>query len=363
MIFCRLYIYSTSEHIAQLCTGFKLLESQKLIKLSYEFNPYTWDGMALLKNVRPYDLQGMFVVVNGTTTIFYDTTDGESLITEALEVSDFYFKRSYRSEAIPNQYKDVIFPLGLNYEVYTGAFDSVEFSRFFVNRQKLKSPKESIKSAMRNIGLKYNPTINTMHKPPDRSQKPKVLFMARTWDPDNYTGGYPAENREQWKTICNDINETRATVISVLRKELGQQFYGGFAQNRYTEEHYKALLLSDKLASTKREYINTLGKYPICIATTGLYNSIGWKFGEYVAFSKAIVSEKLFYEVPGDFAAGKNYAEFATAEQCVEQTVMLFEDDAARHEMMENNYLYYQEYLAPDKLVWRTLERAIERGH
>lgn len=362
MIYCKLYIYSTSEHIAQLCTGFKLLECQKLIKLSYEFNTYAQNGKALLQNVRPYDLQGMFVVVNGTTTIFYDTTDGESLITEALEVADFYFKRSYRSEAIPDQYANIIFPLGLNYEVYTGAFDSVEFSRFFANRRNFKSPKELIKSAMRNIGLKYNPTINTMHKPPDHSRKPKVLFMARTWDPNNYTGGFPTENRELWSAICNDINETRATVITVLRKELGQHFYGGFAQNPYTEEHYKELLLSNKLASKKREYINTLGEYPICIATTGLYNSIGWKFAEYVAFSKAIVSEKLVYEVPGNFAAGKNYAEFATAEQCVEQSVALFEDQAARDQMMENNYLYYREYLAPDKLVWRTLERAIERG-
>lgn len=359
MIYCKLYIYSTSEHISQLCTGFKLLEAQKKIELSYEFDAYSRGGKALLTNVRPYDLQGMFVVVNGDTTIFYDTTDGENLITEALEVSDFYFKRSYRAEAIPDQYKRIVFPLGLNYEVYTGAFDKLEFSRFFSHRRNFKSPKELIKSAMRNIGLKYNPTISNMHKPPENLRKPKVLFMARTWDPDNYTGGFPTENRELWKSLCHNINKTRAKVISVLRKELGQRFYGGFAQNRYTADNYKDLLLSNKLASTKRTYINILHEYPICIATTGLYNSIGWKFGEYVAFSKAIVSEKLTYEVPGDFGPGKNYAEFSTAEQCVEQAISLFEDKEVREQMMENNYRYYNEYLAPDKLVERTLERVV----
>lgn len=362
MIYCKLFIYSTSEHISQLCTGFKLLESQKKIRLSYEFSAYSQNGKPFLQNVRPYDLQGMFVVMNGIKTIFYDTTDGENLIWEALEVSDFYFKRSYRSEAIPDEYKEMIFPLGLNYEVYTGEFDKLEFSRFFANYRNFKSPKELVKSAMRNIGLKYNPTIDNMHKPPECSRKPKVLFMARTWDPDNYTGGFPTENRDLWKTICNNINRTRATVIRTLRKELGQRFYGGFAQNRYTADHYKELLLSNKLASTKREYINILDEYPICIATTGLYNSIGWKFGEYVAFSKAIVSEKLVYEVPGDFGPGKNYAEFETAEQCVEQTVALFEDKTAREQMMENNYQYYEECLAPDKLVWRTLEEAMGKN-
>jgi hypothetical protein len=102
-----------------------------------------------------------------------------------------------------------------------------------------------------------------------------------------------------------------------------------------------------------------LHEYPICIATTGLYNSIGWKFGEYVAFSKAIVSEKLLYEVPGNFGPGKNYAEFETAEQCVDQAVALVNEKTTREQMMENNYRYYNEYLAPDKLVWRTLEKAV----
>lgn len=36
----------------------------------------------------------------------------------------------------------------------------------------------------------------------------------------------------------------------------------------------------------------------ICITTTGLHRSIGWKFAEYIAASKAIVTEKLNYS-PG----------------------------------------------------------------
>ncbi|MBV8389285.1 MAG: hypothetical protein JO080_05750 [Mucilaginibacter sp.] len=362
MIHCKIYIYSTSEHISQLCTGFQLLESQKKIELSYNFNAYSRNGKTPLQTVRPYDLQGMFVVVNNTITIFYDTTDGERLLTEALEVSDFYFKRSYRPQAIPDQYKDVVFPLGLNYEVYTGMFDKLEFSRFFANSRNFKSPKELLKSVLRNIGLKYNPTINNMHRAPQRAHKPKVLFMARTWNPDNYTGGYPAENWEVWKSLCNNINKTRATVIRTLRKELGYQFYGGFSQNQYTADNYRDLLLSDEGASAKKRYINRLSEYPICIATTGLYNSIGWKFGEYVAFSKAIVSEKLNHHVPGDFERGKNYSEFSTAEECVEEAFILFEDNAAREQMMENNYQYYNQYLAPDKMVWRTLEKAIGKS-
>jgi hypothetical protein len=87
-----------------------------------------------------------------------------------------------------------------------------------------------------------------------------------------------------------------------------------------------------------------------------LFNSIGWKLAEYVAFSKAIVSEPLYFEVPGDFKKDKNYLEFTNAGQCVEQTLLLLNDQQKRAEIMENNNRYYNEYLSPDKLIWRTLE-------
>lgn len=358
MIKCDVFIHSTSEHISQLCTGFVLLESQKKIRLSFNLGPYTRYGKQPFKDTHPYSLQGMFVVINDSITIFYDTTDGENVLTEALLVADLYFKRSYRKDAIFDIYKDKIFSLGLNYEVHTGNFDKLELGRFFLNPRIYKSPKHMIKSVLRNLHLNFQPTTKTMYAPPAPSQEPKVLFMARTWDPENYPAGLSAENVENWKQICNEINQTRASVIGLLRKNLGDRFYGGFSPGNHSVKHFGPYLLQDASASAKADYIRILRDYPICIASTGLYNSIGWKLAEYVAFSKAIVSEKLYYEVPGDFSRDKNYLEFETADQCVEQTYVLLEDNEKRAQMMENNHQYYRDYLAPDKLVWRTLEKS-----
>ena len=358
MIKCDIFIHSTSEHISQLCTGFAVLAAQKKIRLSYNLSPYKRYGKQPFKDTHPYALQGMFVVIDNKITIFYDTTDGENVLTEALEVADIYFKRSYRKDAISDAYKDKVFPLGLNYELHTDKFTKLEIGRFFLNPRIHKSPKHMVKSIIRILHLKYQPTPSNMYAAPEPLREPKVLFMARTWDPESYPAGFTAENAERWKQICNEINQTRASVIGLLRKNLGDRFYGGFSPSDHSIKHFSPYLLQDARASAKEDYLRILRDYPICIASTGLYNSIGWKLGEYVAFSKAIVSEKLYYEVPGDFSKDKNYLEFETADQCVAQTYTLLEDKVKRAQMMENNYQYYQDYLSPDKLIWRTIEKS-----
>ena len=359
MIDCEIFIHGTSEHISQLFTGFIMLEAEKKIKLKFNFKPFSYNNDKLLSSVPPYNLQGLFVIVNGYKKVFYDVTDGENFINQALEVADLYFKRSYLASAIPDDCKEKVFPLGLNYEVYPGSLNKHEFLRFFISKKNYRSsPKELIKWGLRNTSVKYNPTVKNMYSVPKTGQKPKVLFMARTWDPNTAPAGFSDEDKRKWIGIRESINDTRATVIRTLQKELGNDFFGGFSISDYSVKHYPDCLLDNNKISKKGSYIALLREYPICIATTGLYNSIGWKLGEYVAFSKAIVSEKLIYAVPGNFEAGKNYLEFATAEECVKQTVTLFENVKMSEEMMCNNNQYYKEYLSPDKLILRTLERA-----
>jgi hypothetical protein len=102
-----------------------------------------------------------------------------------------------------------------------------------------------------------------------------------------------------------------------------------------------------------------LRSHPICVATTGLHGSIGWKLGEYVAFSKAIVSEKLVFGVPGDFAPEKHYIEFSSPEGCVEAAVRLVENRDLRARLMSNNAAYYRKYVRPDSLINNALTVAL----
>ena len=190
--------------------------------------------------------------------------------------------------------------------------------------------------------------LNNLEAYPDFTSEPKILFMARAWDTDLI------ENKAQ-KAAVEAINETRAECIRVLRKQFGRRFFGGLAHDDYAVKHFKDCLLPDGNLSNKQKYLEILKDFPICITTTGLNRSIGWKLGEYVALSKAIITEPLHFQVTGNFANEINYLEFFSPEELINTATRLIEDENLRSEMMINNYRYYQSYLKPDSLILNSL--------
>lgn len=93
----------------------------------------------------------------------------------------------------------------------------------------------------------------------------------------------------------------------------------------------------------------------ICIATTGLFGSIGWKFAEYVAGSRAIISEPLNYSIPGNFTNGVNYYDFLNKDDLLNNIQTLLSNKDIVKNMMYNNFLYYNQYVKPENLVLNTL--------
>ena len=75
--------------------------------------------------------------------------------------------------------------------------------------------------------------------------------------------------------------------------------------------------------------------------------------------SKAIVSERLHYDVPGDLKEGVNYLGFDSIDECVNKAKILLENKDLRNSMMSENYNYYQVYLQPEVIIWNTIMIAI----
>jgi len=178
--------------------------------------------------------------------------------------------------------------------------------------------------------------------------------MARARNPEKI------ESKKQ-KAAVEAINETRAKCIVVLRKELGEKFYGGLAHDDYSKKYFSNALLADDSSSSKRNYLEILKRFPICVATVGLNGSNGWKLAEYVAHSKAILSEPLVYQVPGKFEAGQNYIEFSDADDLVASAVKLIEDKTLRTEIMANNFAYYNSHVRPDAMIANSLNVVLEQ--
>ena len=330
---CKLILHSKAGHLNQIYTGFLELESQGFLTLSKE-------------NRFDTDKQILEVIVNKNIKVIYDTMDEEVFYAADnmnIKDIDYYFKRSFRSD-IANKYKFKSFPLGLNYNVYS------EHGSIF-------GIKEVIKNKLRKIirKSKYDFYTRDFEQAPIVSEKPKICFLTRVWD----TNGEEIENEDVRKER-KEINDFRVACIKACKKEFGEQFIGGIEDSEFARNNYKEVIIEDKSITKRDNFLDLVKSCDICIATTGLHKSIGWKFGEYVAASRAIVTEPLYYELPGEISKGKNYEEFGTIDELINILRNLINNNDKRKYIMNNNLMYYTQYVRPDILVKNTLIKIVE---
>jgi hypothetical protein len=357
---CELYSHSSSAHLDQIYTGFASLHRQGIIDLRQRVISGSTPTPSQPQHLRDARHAHLNVVVNDRVRVHYDTHDSWEIDEEFLRGADYYYKRSFAAERLL-QYGAAsrrIHPLGLNYPVFSDGIDRFALERAWkLERNRMRK----LKGLVSSTGLfdQFLPVLRVKSTQflPAVDAAPRILFMARAWDPEND----PGRSKEKVEERAQ-INEIRASCVRLLRREFGAAFFGGFARSDYATKHYKDVLLPEKGVASRGKYLDRLRSYPICIATTGLHGSIGWKLAEYVSFAKAIVSEKLCYEVPGGFRSGLNFLEFSSPDDCVEKSLELHANKDLRVQMMLRNAAYYHSELRPDLLVLKTILRALSES-
>ena len=151
------------------------------------------------------------------------------------------------------------------------------------------------------------------------------------------------------------LNRNRIECIRVCKKYYGNQFIGGIQTDDYSVKLCRSDLLIPNYMTKRENFLNEVKKSSICITTTGLFDSIGWKFAEYIAASRAIVTEPLCYELPGNISKNRNFLEFKNPTELIKSINILLNDSLLLKNMMEANYDYYKKYVQPDKLIYNTL--------
>jgi hypothetical protein len=334
----------------QLYTGFFELERKGIIDLKIKPVKKKENAYAVIS-----------ALVNNKHRVTYDTLDGLTWIPgdvpQNLEYfqkniqADFYFKRSYSPLMQSHRPANCqVFPLGFNYNIqpeknllrYSGSLNKKV--KYFIKTNKLLK-KVSAKNFFYAHDFEYYPV---------KPQHNKILFLTRLWDPGDAKSQRSVELR-------NRINATRVECIKRCREEFGSDFTGGLFVEKFASKHYPELIVDASLTN-KASYLQHVKHHAICIATTGLHNSIGWKMGEYVAASRAIVSEPLRFELPGNFSKDTNYYEFETADQLVTEISRLRNDPAAMSQMMNANFQYYNNYVKPENLVLNSLITVINNS-
>ena len=344
---CVLKLSEVPLHLYQIIAGFELLKQSGKIELDIKrLNPGS--PLRLPYNMLEADIDG--------SKIIFDMNDGYDNILEAgqdyiefynkiLARCDLLFKRSYNEE--------------LNSKLINPEKIRKTAPNFMVtvkgNPAHLSVPcdpkKEKVKKLIRMIpGTQYYNGYcyeENFRAEPKINNKPKILFMARLWDPAGEFKGQLSEEKSEER---RKINESRASCIRLCRNEFRDSFLGGITDSKYAVKEYPDLVIKNNKFSKKNEYLSLMKSFDIHIATMGLHKSTGWKFAEYLAASKAIVSEPLYYSSTGNLSETRNYLVFKNGIDCCEKINELF-DEQKRYSMMCANREYYNEFMSCEKLV------------
>jgi hypothetical protein len=355
---CTVHCGASNESVSQLFSGFALLHRAGVVDVTIAGT----EGTPL-----PRSWWGLGVETADGVRIAYDTADGPRVNPAAVNWCDHYFKRSLSPTFQQDTGNARVSPMGLSYAVY--ADGDWRFTRMWRTARAIgrKAPRRTAASVVR-LGQwlsaltgdtfgRANCSVETFEAAPSATRDPTVFRIARTWDPSTVKDA--PDQADRWA----ELNRSRAEIVRTLRRELGDRFIGGLVPTPDAQRDYPDCLLPDHLLSgpnrsKRRNFLSLIKASDVCVASTGLWGCIPWSLAEYVAASRAIVSEPLASLVPGAFRPDHNYISYTDPRGCVDAVVALLEDDDRRLTMMQANFEYYRDHLRPDALVWNTLQVA-----
>ena len=318
-------------HAYQAIAGFISLEKMGIISLKIEYNNDIHLPMENVFRCRVNDINVYYDVEDGTENLLPDFED------YLHKENSILFKRAYEEKLYKNDI--LIRPYGFNYIKRTNTLLDRPTS-FLAKRGLLPLPTRIFRHLFSNID-EWSFAGRT------RCYPIKILFCSRLWSPQDTHS--PVE----------EINENRIRTIISLRQAFQNKIVAGVADSSISRKICKDLILPTYITNRKK-YLELIKSSAICIATTGLHRSIGWKFGEYVASGKVIVSEPLLFKVPGDFRERHNYLSFSSSEELIEKCNYLLSHPEISRKIEQNNTNYYFNYLRPDVLIWNTIKQAID---
>ncbi len=347
---------------ATVMTGLSMLARRGRAQLSWEWVPPARPLESGPWHLRDKAVSNAEMIVDDRHSVFVDIHDSFELDASALATHDVYFKRSLNAGALPPSARAGLYALGLVNDVHPDGFDLQEARRLLARPLSWRQRATGLlglaaATAAASLNLGGRSTLSLMTGSPTRTRNPEVLFMAGLWDPALVPDAAPDKIAE-----FEAVNEMRAVCIRALRREFGSRFFGGVQHSEFARRHFPDLLLERSTDGVKRTFLDRVRRSAICVTTTGLHGSIGWKFVEYVGLSRAIVTEPLRYVVPGEFGAGRNYLSFGSPDECVAQVARLIDRQDERESMMEANQRYTRDWMRPDRLAWRMIRAARDRG-
>ncbi len=342
--------YPYSHHLDQLYTGLELLKKQKIVDVKYndKLQPYNRINIIKARVDDKYDV--VYDLFDSTDWLLGASPEDNIAYYKEHLLSNIYFKRSYNKHFHDkiSEFTHVV-PFGFNYPVNI---------KHTVKHRIINAIKELVDYPIFHRYFNFNThsiSPEEFEQLPIPNNENKIIFLVRLWDPSGVTEKIESKEISEER---EEINITRVSCIKACKKEFGNLFLGGVQDISFSRKFCPELIVPRYLTN-RRTYLKTMKTTNICVATTGLHGSTGWKFAEYIAASRAIVTEPLNFEVPGKFEVGKNYLQFYNEAELINNIVFLIDNPNEMKKMMFENYSYYNSFLRPDILVLNTLMQLI----
>jgi len=301
--------------------------------------------------------------------ICFDMVDSDRIASrDALVKCDVYFKRSFLKSSVdilPLKLKDKVLPYGFYYPCISKNEKNVikrllfEFSiRYSESRSNIPQLKKIFVQALKIINSRFRLRFldkslfgftDDIEIPPTQPAEQIILLQTRLWSPSEVCA-------TEDLIKLDEMNRLRVNLVRVLKEKFGDRFVGGLIPTDFAKKHYPDHITT--LSTNKQQYLKLIKRCLITIASTGLSNSIGSRFPEYLAASRCIISEPLGYEVPAPPDRYRNYIPFNTPQECVEACEFLLRNQRLASEMRWNNWEYYQKHVKPSALIANCLKRA-----
>ena len=341
-------------HLSYVYAGLCALESAGVARVTYErprktANHALCPVAAWVEVTHPRTRQERRIVFE-----ISDHSDRFSI--DSLSLCDVYFKRSYYPpslECLSSELKARVLPFGLIYPCKQANSTWHVLSSLFSGwmRELVRLPTELLKTVSRwdLLAFLMSPKVSAFEHPPDLPVERAVHFQSRVWEPELL--GPDSEE---------EVNQLRARLTRLLKKEFGRSFDGGIVPTKYTRRNFP-----DDLSRGRKKrwaYVEHSKKMMIGIYTRGLHHSTGFKLAEYLANSKCIVMERLHHQLPTPLVPGQNYLEFSSPDECVQRCIQILNDPEFANRMRRQNWDYYQREVRPDRRIASCLAQAFRQS-
>ena len=166
------------------------------------------------------------------------------------------------------------------------------------------------------------------------SNKPYVFFISSLWSNKLITG------TNLWrKTFIEYCKLSNVDFEGGLFALESHPLYGEFKEHVFSNQYPVDV------------YINKTIKSTFVFNTPAVFNCHGWKLGEFLAMGKAIISTKLFNELPEPLIHGKNIHFVSDFEELNGAIKLILSDSSYKNLLETGAKTYYSKYGQPEKVL------------